>query len=304
MSGTSWRFPPILPLLLTAQLPRAGAWLDGPVSIWAVLLPVKNAPQAKSRLSSLPAGVRVELAQAFFADVLTAALHTPQVGQIIVVGDVVAETTHPKVTYTADPSAGLNAALIHASTLAEPNTGVMALMADLPAISPAAISAALAEAENFARSFICDAEGIGTTALMARTPAELDPRFGPRSRAAHAASGAVELQVPGLAGMHRDVDTEVGLWDAERLGVGPHTQAVLTRHRENQPWLGATCVEWSDPPGRRIVLDSGLMLEVDTAATLTGFLHLHAGQRVEVTLAPARDRVACVRWPALDEPKN
>jgi 2-phospho-L-lactate guanylyltransferase len=280
------------------------AWLDEHVSMWAVLLPVKNTPQAKSRLSSLPAGVRAELAQAFFADVRTAALDTPQVGQIIVVGDVVPDFTHPKVTYVADPSAGLNPALVHASTLVAPNTGILALMADLPAISPAEISAALAEAENFARSFICDAEGIGTTALMAHTPAELDPRFGPRSRAAHAASGAVELQLPDLAGMRRDVDTEVGLWDAERLGVGAHTQAVLTRNRGNQPWLGATCVDWSDPSRRRIVLDSGLMLEVDPAATLTGFVHLRTGQRIEVALTPARDRVACVRWPNLHEPKH
>jgi 2-phospho-L-lactate/phosphoenolpyruvate guanylyltransferase len=278
--------------------------LDGHVSMWAVILPVKNPPQAKSRLSSLPASVRVELAQAFFADVLTAAVHTPQVGQIIVVGDVCAEITHPKVAYTADPSAGLNAALIHASTLLAPNTYTMALMADLPAISPADISAALLEAEKFERSFICDAEGIGTTALMAHRPADLDPRFGPRSRAAHAASGAVELQVADLGRMHRDVDTEVGLWDAERLGVGQHTHAVLTRNQGNSPWLGATCVEWSDTARRRIVLDDGLTLAVDPAASLTGFLHLRTGQRVEVALSAAQDLVTDVRWPALDESKG
>jgi 2-phospho-L-lactate guanylyltransferase len=52
------------------------------------------------------------------------------------------------------------------------------------------------------------------------------PRFGGRSRAAHRAAGAVELMLEGIASVRRDVDTEVDLWDALRLGVGPRTKAV------------------------------------------------------------------------------
>jgi 2-phospho-L-lactate guanylyltransferase len=54
-----------------------------------------------------------------------------------------------------------------------------------------------------------------------------EPRFGGRSRAAHRAGGAVELNVPDTPSVHRDVDTAVDLWDALRLGVGPRTAAVV-----------------------------------------------------------------------------
>ena len=39
----------------------------------------------------------------------------------------------------------------------------------------------------------------------------------------------VEITGPGLAGLRRDVDTEVDLWDAVRLGVGRHTAGLLSR---------------------------------------------------------------------------
>ena len=76
---------------------------------------------------------------------------------------------------------------------------------------------------------MADAAGIGSTLLTARPGVELGPRFGERSRAAHRSSGAVELAAsPGaLAGLRRDVDTEVDLWDAVRLGVGPATTDAL-----------------------------------------------------------------------------
>jgi 2-phospho-L-lactate guanylyltransferase len=32
--------------------------------------------------------------------------------------------------------------------------------------------------------------------------------------------------VDGIASVRRDVDTEVDLWDALRLGVGPRTKAI------------------------------------------------------------------------------
>ena len=75
--------------------------------------------------------------------------------------------------------------------------------------------------------FVPDAAGTGTTMLTAAAGTALDPRFGERSCAAHAASGAVRLSPADAAGLRRDVDTEVDLWDALRLGVGPATAAVL-----------------------------------------------------------------------------
>ena len=77
--------------------------------------------------------------------------------------------------------------------------------------------------------FVADTEGTGTTLLTAADGSRLDPRFGHRSRARHAASGAVELVTGPLASLRRDVDTEVDLHDARRLGLGPRTLAVLAQ---------------------------------------------------------------------------
>ena len=90
------------------------------------------------------------------------------------------------------------------------------------------LARALLSAQAHARCFVCDSEGVGTTMLASADPAELGPHFGERSRAAHAASGAVEIEDPALPRLRRDVDSEVALWDARRLGVGPATAAVLT----------------------------------------------------------------------------
>lgn len=276
------------------------------MSRWTVILPVKHAPAAKSRLTGIPANLRIELAQAFFADVFTAVLATPEVERIIIVGD--ADVRLPdsgrdasgadvtRVDVIPDPEAGLNAALTHACELLTPDTHTMALMTDLPALTSVEIQAALAAAEHLPRSLVSDADGTGTTALMSHDPAALDPHFGVRSRAAHVQSGAVDLPLPNLARMRRDVDTAVGLWDAERLGVGAHTRDVLHRSRATT-WQGATCLEWSPAALRRVVLDDGRVVDVHPEASVAGFVTLHAGQRVEVDLHPDGSYAHGVRWP-------
>ncbi len=76
------------------------------------------------------------------------------------------------------------------------------------------------------RAFVADAEGTGTTLLVAAPGVTLDPRFGGGSAARHAASGAAALdgEWPGL---RRDVDTPADLAAALALGVGPATRAAL-----------------------------------------------------------------------------
>ena len=92
---------------------------------------------------------------------------------------------------------------------------------------PKPLETAARKAEEFARGFVADAAGTGTTTLTARPGVDLDPRFGPRSRAAHAASGAVALEPGPVPGLRRDVDTEVDLWDAGRLGLGRASAAAV-----------------------------------------------------------------------------
>ena len=71
-----------------------------------------------------------------------------------------------------------------------------------------------------------DAEGSGTVLLAGRTPADLDPAFGPDSLTEHVRRGAVRLDLD-LPRLRRDVDTPADLDQALALGVGPRTATAL-----------------------------------------------------------------------------
>ncbi|MGH3290303.1 MAG: 2-phospho-L-lactate guanylyltransferase, partial [Trebonia sp.] len=109
-----------------------------------------------------------------------------------------------------------------------PGTGLAALTADLPALSPAELAAALraAGAVPGGAAFVPDAAGVGTTLYAVRPGGEFLPLFGGASRARHAAAGATELGLAGMTGLRRDVDTPDDLREALAIGVGPFTRAV------------------------------------------------------------------------------
>ena len=201
---------------------------------WSVVVPVKRPEVAKTRLADLAGARRAELARAFAADTVAAALACPDVVDVVVVTDdaqtATAVAAAGAVVVADEPAAGLNAALRHGADLVRrrhPDRYIAALSADLPALRPEELATTLRAATAHPVSFVGDAAGIGTT-LFAVTRAEtFEPRFGGRSRATHRAGGAVELTVPDTPSVHRDVDTAVDLWDALRLGVGPRTAAVV-----------------------------------------------------------------------------
>ena len=125
----------------------------------------------------------------------------------------------------------LNAALRHGAAVAArrwPGTGLAALTADLPAMSPAELATALRAAGRTpgAAAFVPDAAGVGTTLYAVPPGGEFRPLFGGASRARHAAAGATELGLAGVTGLRRDVDTPDDLREALALGVGPFTRAV------------------------------------------------------------------------------
>jgi 2-phospho-L-lactate/phosphoenolpyruvate guanylyltransferase len=125
----------------------------------------------------------------------------------------------------------LNAALRHGAAVAVrrwPGTGLAALTADLPAVSPAELAAALhaAGAPPGQAAFVPDAAGVGTTLYAVPPGGEFRPLFGGASRARHAAAGATELELDDMAGLRRDVDTPDDLREALTLGVGPFTRSV------------------------------------------------------------------------------
>jgi 2-phospho-L-lactate/phosphoenolpyruvate guanylyltransferase len=239
---------------------------------WTVLLPVKVLARAKSRLAVLAGDRRGELALAFASDTVAAVARCPQVARVIVVtsdpaaGPLLAALGAIIVTDSpADRQAGrghrpaatsrtrdqdiqelsgqgdgaqdaLNAALRHGAAVAAsrwPGTGLAALTADLPALDPAELSAALLAAGSIPgrTAFVPDAAGVGTTLYAVAPGGEFRPLFGGASRARHAASGATELDFDVMAGLRRDVDTPEDLRTALTLGVGPRTRAAAAQLR-------------------------------------------------------------------------
>jgi len=200
---------------------------------WVVVIPVKPLPEAKTRLATGTPQDRRDLALAFALDTVAAARACEPVAAVVVVSDDadvrVAVSALGALTVD-DGTGGLNAALERGAAHAiasYPELGVVALAGDLPALRPHELAHALEAAAGVERGFVADAAGTGTTLLTALPGVPLDPRFGPRSRAAHAVSGAVALDPGVVPGLRRDVDTTVDLWDAARLGVGPATAALL-----------------------------------------------------------------------------
>jgi 2-phospho-L-lactate/phosphoenolpyruvate guanylyltransferase len=205
---------------------------------WVLVVPVKRGDIAKSRLTGVTARQRTDLARAFPADCTEAALACRRVDAAVVVTDdpVAADAVRAlgADVIADEPDAGLNPALQHAHAHVQRRYGprpVAVISGDLPALRAAELDTALARASGFARAFVHDHAGTGTTLLTAAPGVDLDPRFGHGSRQRHARSGAHELDPRGLDGLRRDVDTWADLVDACRLGVGRHTTAVMRRHR-------------------------------------------------------------------------
>jgi 2-phospho-L-lactate/phosphoenolpyruvate guanylyltransferase len=201
---------------------------------WVVVVPVKRLDRAKTRLSARPAAQRRALALAFAVDTVRAAVGCECVVGVVVVTDDVevrAAVEELGASWVPDePDSGLNAALTHGADVVRRRASgawVAVLAADLPALRSEELARALAAASLVDRGFVADASGTGTTLLTARPGVALDARFGPRSRAAHAATGATALEPGPVPGLRRDVDTEVDLWDAGRLGLGIATAPLL-----------------------------------------------------------------------------
>ena len=205
-----------------------------PSQDWTLVLPVKPATVGKSRLAPFARERRTELARAMALDTVSAAVACSRVAEVLVVtrdpdsSRALAEAG--ALVIPDEPERGLNAALGYGAAAAwerHPDCRVAAMLADLPALRPDELVPVLDAALGYAASFVPDTEGTGTTVYCATSQSAFDPRFGPGSRAAHLEAGAVELALPGIQTVRRDVDTEADLRAALRLGVGPRTRAAL-----------------------------------------------------------------------------
>jgi 2-phospho-L-lactate guanylyltransferase len=207
-----------------------------PIS-WTVVIPVKGAPAAKTRLGPAVADdARAMLARAFALDTIAAALAAGSVARVIVVGD------DPELAggaeFLAEPVDGprsLGRAIAHGIAHAQAGFerlsrqgGIAVLLGDLPALRSDELDAALEAATRHPLAFVRDADATGTT-LATATPGAtaFEPQFGHDSAARHAAAGFVELAASDLTGLTRDVDTVDALEAVLHHGVGDHTAEVV-----------------------------------------------------------------------------
>ncbi|MEV0086277.1 2-phospho-L-lactate guanylyltransferase [Saccharopolyspora sp. NPDC050642] len=201
-----------------------------------LIVPIKPLHLAKSRLLGAAdrGAAHADLVTAVALDTVTAARRAAGVAGVVVV------TSDPTLTETFaaegvevlpdTPADGLNAALRHGDAELRRRgiaTRIGALQADLPALRPVELAAAIAAAGDD-RSFCPDRHGTGTTLLLAEPGGPLAPRFGPGSADAHADSGAKTL-LGQWDSLRCDVDTEADLTAAAELGLGPHTARETRR---------------------------------------------------------------------------
>jgi 2-phospho-L-lactate guanylyltransferase len=198
---------------------------------------------------------RAGLAQAFAQDVLSALKAASSVSRVVVItgGHETSRLAEAlSCESLADPTTSLNDAIKFTAESIGGESPICVWVSDLPCLQPEDVGMVLAQAAAvFARgrvrergqdregrvrervqegrgttqAFVADDKSVGTTALLARAPKYLTPRFGLDSAAAHEAAGATPL--PGTPRARLDVDTQDDLSRAIALGVGPATQGAL-----------------------------------------------------------------------------
>jgi 2-phospho-L-lactate guanylyltransferase len=204
---------------------------------YAVLVPVKPPAVAKSRLGDLGDDVRRDLAAAFAADTVDAALACDLVDRVLVVTDdhlLARGLSELGADVIPDGTSDLNGTLVQAASemhRRHPTLGLVALCADLPALRPDELSRTLAAAAPDGMSFVADEERLGTTVVVASDLALFRPSFGHGSRRQHLDAGAREIEGVDVPSVRRDVDDRAGLRAALDLGVGPRTSLVATALR-------------------------------------------------------------------------
>ena len=204
------------------------------VQQYVVVVPVKPPAFGKSRLVGLTDSLRRDLAESFALDTTAACLAATRVAQVLVVTDdasfAARFSTRGCTSLPDGDSTGLNPALRQAVADARrrwPDLVPVAVLADLPALRPEDLDAALSAVDPGGPTVVVDADGTGTT-LYTASYDEFDPQFGPDSAHAHLVAGALALQ-GALTSLRRDVDDLDDLRKAAVLGLGPETSGLLAR---------------------------------------------------------------------------
>ena len=202
-------------------------------SAYVVLLPVKPPARGKSRLE-VDAARRRTLAAAFALDTARACLAAARVAAVLAVTDDARFADDLRAagceTIPDGVTGNLNESLRQAAAEASrrwPDGVPVAVCADLPALLPGDLDAALGDASDggSTSAFVADHDGVGTTLYTAAYDA-FDPHFGHHSRQAHLDGGAREITLP-VGTLRLDVDDRAALADAVDVGVGAHTRLAM-----------------------------------------------------------------------------
>ena len=192
---------------------------------WTVVLPVKNADRAKSRLAGLPAAGPA-LARAIALDTIEAVTACAAVARVVVVTDddgLAASVPSGVVIVQDHEGGGPNAAILAAMASIPASVPRAALLADLAALRATDLESVLEAAAQVERGVVPDAESDGSTMVTARAGVPWASAFGGSSLERHVALGCTVLDVPSGSSLRRDVDTPAHLEAAVELGLGPRT---------------------------------------------------------------------------------
>lgn len=182
----------------------------------AVVIPVRAFDGAKSRLGAvLDAEERRDLVERLLRRTVAAALATPGVRDVLVVSpdpEVLEVAARAGARTVLQQSRGLNPAIHEARAAARGAGRLLVVPADIPGVSPEALSAIIAAGDAAGTPGVTlapDRHGRGTNALLLDPPDVIDPAFGGDSRAGHAwlasSADAAFSEVPGALAL--DVDT-------------------------------------------------------------------------------------------------
>jgi 2-phospho-L-lactate guanylyltransferase len=204
------------------------------------ILPVKNFPNAKQRLSrGVEPQLRSQLAESMLYDVL-GALRLTAVDQVIVVtaGEEVARIAHEHgATVVRDSERGHNAAATCGIERAlQMGAGrVLLVPGDCPALDPAELDELVQSGPPQPSVVIVpDRHGTGTNALLITPPDALEPAFGPGSCQRHAAlaqAAGIAHTIAPIPSLALDIDTPDDLAALDELpdNRGLRTHALLSR---------------------------------------------------------------------------
>jgi 2-phospho-L-lactate guanylyltransferase len=208
------------------------------------ILPIKTFVAAKQRLAhELSPGPRRALAEAMFADVLTALRRAEAVNEIVVVsadhGAQQIAGGHGATVLEDRGSGHSEAALIGIREALEAGVErVLLVPGDCPLLDPRELDRLLAHPSAGRRAVIVpDRHGTGTNALLLTPPDVLAPSFGPDSRyrhAQHAEAAGTPYEIVEVPTLALDIDTPEDLEAlrerlAQRHGGAAHTRGMLNQ---------------------------------------------------------------------------